>query len=220
MSVDKCVFNNVDMVRLQQSKSTDDNIDVGVKYSDDCSSGSDYLDVSVVNNDIYLYRPIDKNASFNLRRAFKELECSLNDACIKYNLDTLPDINIHINSCGGLLLEGFNIVDLILGSNLNVNTYVEGSAASAASIISIVGSNRYMTKNSFILIHELRSASFGKYSEIKDDVSNCDLFMQKIRGFYEQYTNIPVGELDNILKHDLYWDSDKCLEYGLVDFVV
>ena len=44
--------------------------------------------------------------------------------------------------------------------------------------------------------------------------------MEKIKKIYKENTRIPKKELDNILKHDLWWEAEKCLEYGLVDEIL
>ena len=44
--------------------------------------------------------------------------------------------------------------------------------------------------------------------------------MKKIKNIYEEYTLIPKRKLNEILKHDLWWDAKTCLEYGLVDEIV
>ena len=44
--------------------------------------------------------------------------------------------------------------------------------------------------------------------------------MEMIIEVYEQHTKIPKKELNKVLKHDLWWDAKKCLEYGLVDEII
>ena len=41
-----------------------------------------------------------------------------------------------------------------------------------------------------------------------------------LQKLYKGYTKVPDQELDEILKHDLWWDAEKCLEYGLVDKIL
>ena len=36
----------------------------------------------------------------------------------------------------------------------------------------------------------------------------------------EEHTQVPKKELDKILKHDLWWDAEKCLKYGLIDEII
>ena len=44
--------------------------------------------------------------------------------------------------------------------------------------------------------------------------------MKKIKEIYEKHTKIPKNKLDDILKHDLWWDAETCLQYGLVDEII
>jgi len=44
--------------------------------------------------------------------------------------------------------------------------------------------------------------------------------MNTIKSLYKEYTKIPMKELDNILKRDIWFDSATCLKYGLVDAIV
>ena len=71
-----------------------------------------------------------------------------------------------------------------------------------------------------MLIHQLSSGLWGKYEEMKDDMKNCDRLMDMIREVYLEHTNIPKKKLDGILKHDLWFDAEQCLEYGLVDEII
>ena len=44
--------------------------------------------------------------------------------------------------------------------------------------------------------------------------------MEMIKKLYKEYTKVPDKELDEILKHDLWWDAKKCLDYGLIDKIL
>ena len=71
-----------------------------------------------------------------------------------------------------------------------------------------------------MLIHQLSSQLWGKYSEIEDEKKNLDLMMETIKNVYREHTKVPMNKLDEILKHDLLWDAKKCLDYGLVDEII
>ena len=51
---------------------------------------------------------------------------------------------------------------------------------------------------------------------ILGDCTNCE----KIKDLYKEHTKIPKKEMDSILKHDIWWEAEKCLEYGLVDELI
>ena len=55
---------------------------------------------------------------------------------------------------------------------------------------------------------------------MKDAMENNDLFMRIIKDIYEEHTKIPKRKLNEILKRDLWFDAETCLEYGLVDEIV
>ena len=111
-------------------------------------------------------------------------------------------------------------MDMIIGSRIPVNTIVDGCAASAATLISVVGTRRYITKHSYILIHQLSSIFWGNFEQLKDDMENSHKFMSMIKSIYKQYTKIPMKKLDEILKHDLWFTAEEALSYGLVDEII
>ena len=68
-----------------------------------------------------------------------------------------------------------------------------------------------------MLIHQLSSGAYGKYTELEDDMENNKNLMDTIKAIYKAYTKVPMKKLDEILKHDLWFDANKCLQLGLVD---
>ena len=131
-----------------------------------------------------------------------------------------PEIYLHINSYGGSVFAGFAAMDYIAKSKVPVNTIIDGCAASAATMMSVVGAKRLMHENAFMLIHQLSSGMWGKYSELQDDMKNSDLLMKTIKDIYIEHTKIPKAQLAKMLKHDLWWDAKTCLKYGLVDEII
>ena len=51
-------------------------------------------------------------------------------------------------------------------------------------------------------------------------MKNLNLLMTMIKKIYQEYTSVPNKKLDEILKHDIWWDADKCVENGLVDEIM
>ena len=64
-------------------------------------------------------------------------------------------------------------LDFIKNSKIPVHTVVEGRVASAASMMSVVGKRRYMSRHSRILIHQLTGGFWGKMSELEDNMEDC-----------------------------------------------
>tara|TARA_B100002052_G_scaffold285061_1_gene297557 strand:- start:3961 stop:4632 length:672 start_codon:yes stop_codon:yes gene_type:complete len=129
-------------------------------------------------------------------------------------------IELHIQSNGGELLPTFYVCDLIKNLDTPVHIYVDGFVASAASLISICGDKRFMTKNSCILVHQLRSQTIGKLSEMKQEMSNLNQFMKNLKNIYLDNSKITSEELDNLLYSEFWLSSEKCLELGFVDEII
>ena len=126
---------------------------------------------------------------------------------------------LHIYSPGGDVYAGLSLHDFIIqfSKTIPVHTVVEGVAASAATMISVAGSKRYISPTSYMLIHQLSTFVGGNFEQIKDEFDNCNKLMDRIKSIYVQYTSIPKKQLTDILKHDLIFDANECKKYGLVD---
>lgn len=124
---------------------------------------------------------------------------------------------LHITSYGGSLFAGFRAADAILASKIPIHTIVDGYAASAATIMSVVGARRFITPHSYMLIHQLSAGALGKYWEIKDRYKNCKMFMSDICAIYIKHTKLTQEILEKQLSHDSWWKPTECLKTGLVD---
>jgi ATP-dependent Clp endopeptidase proteolytic subunit ClpP len=175
--------------------------------------------LEAVDNRIYFYAEIERDKILQLNKSIRELSGQLMADCKKYNCPQIP-IYLHVNSYGGSVFNGLSAMDEIQTSNVPIITIVDGAVASAATFLTVVGAKRQMKKNSFVLIHQLSSVFWGKYGELQDAMKNCDRLMETIRNVYKTYTKVPANKLDQILKHDIWWDAKTCLKYGIVDEII
>lgn len=175
---------------------------------------------SPITNEIYFYDDVTRESIFNLNRQISEVSRTLSILKSQYNLSDSPVIDLYISSDGGDVFPAMSTVDRILNSKIPIHTRVEGSVASAATLLSVVGHKRYMGKNAFMLIHSVRSSFWGNFGELQDEFKNLELVMNKIKQIYLSKTKFKESELDDILKHDLYLDAKEALKYGLVDEII
>ena len=175
--------------------------------------------IAVHENKIYYYAGVGRDSASELNKKIGELESK--SLTLGNNLDIdPPTLRLMINSGGGSITAGISSMDTILRCKVPVHTYVDGFCASAATFLSVVGKERYMSRNSYMLIHQLSSNFWGKYSEFEDEKQNLDLMMETIKNVYKEYTKVPMRKINEILKHDLLWDARTCLKYGLIDEIV
>jgi len=183
--------------------------------------GDNSLDsnIEIVNNHIYFYSSIKSNSILKLNKKIKELETKLLTYADSLEWEP-PGIYLHINSYGGSVFAGVAGMDHIRKCKVPVYTVVDGCAASAATFLSVVGQKRYINKHAHILIHQLSSGFWGKFSEIEDEIKNLKKLMEMIKDVYLKNTGMTKKQLNKMLKHDLWLNAQEALEYGLVDEVL
>ena len=103
---------------------------------------------------------------------------------------------------------------------IDIHTIIEGQACSAATLLSIVGKKRFITKNSYMLLHHISSECWGKLNELEDEIKNLNLITKNFKELYKQYSNIRSKTFDTLFKKDLLLDARTCLNYGLVDEII
>jgi ATP-dependent Clp protease protease subunit len=182
--------------------------------------GDEQSSVEVSGSRIFFYSEVSKQSVLELNKTLRDLAIKqLNIGNIQ-EIPT-PPIRLHINSPGGSLLDGFAAVDYIRNCKAPVSTIIDGSAASAATLMSVVGTGRrYINKHGFMLIHQLSGGLWGKYEDMVDDFNNSKMFMETIYDIYGKHTKIPEKTLKEFLKRDLWFDAKTCLKYGLVDEIL
>ena len=190
------------------------------KYSADDDGDDDEL-IETMNNHIYLYSDINNKSAFEIKKSFENVKFKIRELKDKYGVE--PAIHLHINSYGGCVFSAFCIIDTIREAQKNgirVYTYCEGKVASSGTLISVCGDKRYISKNAVMLIHELSSTFWGKFSEIEDEWHNVKMLMNKLKQVYKENTKMKKKDLDKILTHDLWLESDECLKNGFVDEII
>tara|TARA_Y100000816_G_scaffold198451_1_gene145340 strand:- start:28 stop:837 length:810 start_codon:yes stop_codon:yes gene_type:complete len=172
------------------------------------------------DNNIYYYGAISTDGCYQLKKMLQEMDKIGRIFALKYGIKEPPPINLHIQSLGGELLPSLYIIDVIDKLETPVYTYVDGFAASAATLISVMGKKRFMTEHSLMLIHQLSGQQGGKFNEIKDEFTNMNTLMKIIKNLYLNKTKLDLISLENTLYKDIWLDAPTCLKYGLVDEIL
>ena len=176
--------------------------------------------IRVVENKIFFYDAITDDSVIDLNRILLEIDIKLQNTTILLGDSFDPIIHLHLKTGGGEIYCAVSTVDLIRTLKSKVYTYVDGSVASAGTLITLVGQRRFMGKYSNLLIHQLSAEMYGTYSDMEDTMENCTNMMKFIKTFYKQYTKIPMKKLDELLKKNLWLSSEECLEYGIIDEIL
>ncbi len=174
--------------------------------------------IEVDENRIYFYCGVGQSEALELNRLLRKLDVEMKYLSDRLDSPKIP-IHLHINSPGGDAFSGLSIVDTIKACKTPVYTYVDGSAASAATLISMAGNKRYASENSFMLLHQPSLFWTGKLDEFMDEVENQKKIYDKVKKIYLENSKISEEDLDELLSHELWLDTETCLERGFIDKV-
>ena len=188
--------------------------------SDDDSSdmmGDDNIRIS--GNRIYFSADIDKSTALDFNMKLDQVVSrTLRDAFMARQ--NPPPIHVYIHSHGGCVHSGLSMMDHIANCPVEVYTYGDGLVASAATLMLLAGSKKYMYSSTRVLIHSISTTFWGKFEDLKDEVSNIDDLMKTLKKVYTTYAKIPEDKLERLLTRELYLSGEQCVEYGIVDELV
>jgi ATP-dependent Clp endopeptidase proteolytic subunit ClpP len=180
--------------------------------SNDDSSSNSSNSIYSFSNHIYFNDEINNNTAFKLNNALRAMEIKLKGL----NIDNIP-IYLHLTTNGGIIHSAFSIIDCMNCISLPIYTVIEGFVASAGTLISVNGEKRYICKNAYVLIHELRSGVWGKMSEMEEEMTNIKKIQEHLVNIYLEKTSIKRKKLNRILKKDIEWNSEEAIEFGIAD---
>ena len=187
---------------------------------------SDHRDRTVesIDNHIYFYADVEAETVFDLLREVREIDANLQDAHHSHDLDAIhyPAVPIwlHIQSYGGSLFAGFSTADHLKRVKSPIYSIVEGVCASAATLMAVSCAKRYISPNSFMLIHQISGSIWGTHEQFKDEMRLQEMAMERLVRFYTVHTPNSAETIREMLAHDTWMDAERCLEQGFVDAIL
>jgi len=126
-------------------------------------------------------------------------------------------IDLHINSPGGDVFDGNTIYNLIKQHPANVTTYIDGLAASIASVIALAGDKIYMAENALFMMHNPYGLVMGQASDMRKMADTLDKVRDSMTKIYAGKTGKEDAEINALLEDETWMNSDEALEAGFVD---
>lgn len=138
------------------------------------------------------------------------------------SLGDVKNINLHINSPGGSVFEGIAIYNMLKQNPAKVNVYVDGLAASIASVIAMSGDAIFMPKNAMMMIHNPWTMAVGNADELRKQADDLD---QITKASVVTYLNKADGKLDEstlkeLMDNETWLTAQEAVDYGLADEVM
>ena len=136
--------------------------------------------------------------------------------------DPKKDINIYINSPGGVISAGLAIYDTMQYMKCKVNTYCIGLAASMAAVIMCAGTKgcRFILPNSRIMLHQPHGGVTGTSADIHIQAQEILRMKTQNGEIIAKHTGQPFDKVMEDTERDFYMSPEESLKYGLVDKIL
>lgn len=136
--------------------------------------------------------------------------------------DPDKDINIYINSPGGMVTAGLAILDTMRYIKPDICTICVGMAASMAAVLLSAGTKgkRYILPNAEVMIHQPLGGAQGQATDIKITADHIIETRARLNGILAENTGKPLEVIEQDTERDNYLSAQAAVEYGLVDKIL
>ncbi|MDB2311623.1 ATP-dependent Clp endopeptidase proteolytic subunit ClpP [Candidatus Pelagibacter bacterium] len=161
---------------------------------------------------IFLVGPINDNVASLVTAQLLFLESE----------DPKKEINLYINSPGGLVTAGLGIYDTMQYIKPDVSTLCIGQAASMGSFLLAAGKKgkRFSLPNSRIMVHQPSAGFQGQATDIEIHANEVMDLKKRLNEIYSKHTGKSVDDVKKALERDNFMTPDTAKEFGLIDQVV
>ncbi len=132
------------------------------------------------------------------------------------------EINMYINSPGGVVTSGMAIYDTMQFIRPPVSTLCMGQAASMGSLLLTAGATgqRYALPNARIMVHQPSGGFQGQASDIERHAQDIIKMKRRLNEIYVKHTGRDYETIERTLDRDHFMTAQEALEFGLIDKVV
>ena len=161
---------------------------------------------------IFLVGPIDDNVASLVTAQLLFLESE----------DPKKEINLYINSPGGLVTAGLGIYDTMQYIKPDVSTLCIGQAASMGSFLLAAGKKgkRFSLPNSRIMVHQPSAGFQGQATDIEIHAKEVLALKKRLNEIYSKHTGKSFDDVKKALERDNFMTPELANEFGLIDKVV
>lgn len=175
------------------------------------------------------WREIEQSDNFRRVYRFNETVTpatarAATNALVKmHRMDPEAPIEVIFNSPGGSIWDGmalFDVIQDIRAAGTPVTTGTFGMAASMAGVLLQAGEQRWMSPQSWLLIHRASFGTGGATFDVEDHLELIKRIESRIIGIFVERSQLTEEELSEKWKRKDWWlTADQALELGLVDYL-
>ena len=132
------------------------------------------------------------------------------------------EINLYINTPGGLVTAGLGIYDTMQYIKPDVSTLCIGQAASMGSFLLAAGQKgkRFSLPNSRIMVHQPSGGFQGQVTDIEIQTKEIIKTKKRLNEIYAKHSGKDIKEVEEIMERDKYFSPQEAIKFGLIDKIV
>jgi len=136
--------------------------------------------------------------------------------------DPEREINMYINSPGGIIYAGLAIYDTMQMISNPISTVAVGVTASFGTVLLTAGAKgrRYALPHATIHMHQPLGGAQGQATDIEIQARQILRLKELLLGILAKHTGKPLEVVERDSDRDYYMDAAKAVEYGLIDQVM
>ena len=211
------------LVKKRKYNDIDDDVDEDLNQKYVLQSPVDDIYIYNVGNEINFTSPITTES---IQKFIKIIQKLVNTHLEKHKNDDAPlKISYTIDSGGGgvtNVLKATDFINIVKNKHKNIEfiSIITGSAASAATILSLTAHRRLMTKNAFAMIHELSGGYSGQYTFMSSRMKYINQLHDKLVGIYVDATKKSKEEIENLMNKETWFNAEEYLAMGFIDEII
>ncbi|MDX5664233.1 Clp protease ClpP [Clostridioides difficile] len=136
---------------------------------------------------------------------------------IKKFLDNVKgkDLDIYINSGGGSVFAGMAIYNMLKRHKGFKTVYIDGLAASIASVIALAGDKVIIPSNAYFMIHKPWCNVYGNSNELREQAEILDKIEEGIINVYSENLSLDVNieDIKNMLNNETWLTGEEAIKY-------
>jgi ATP-dependent Clp protease protease subunit len=132
------------------------------------------------------------------------------------------EINMYINSPGGVVTSGLAIYDTMQFVRPPVSTLCVGQAASMGSLLLAAGAKdlRFALPNARIMVHQPSGGFQGQATDIMLHAQEILNLKKRLNEIYVKHTGQSLKKVEDALERDTFMTAEMARDFGLVDQVI
>lgn len=128
-------------------------------------------------------------------------------------------INLRINSLGGDVFDGMAMYNVIKRREAKTTVYIEGIAASIATIIALGADEVIMAENSLFMIHNAWGGTSGEAKDMRKTAETLDKITSELTDIYVKKTGLSYDALAEMMDEESWLNADEAFALGFIDTI-